>query len=161
MGLLKDFIIEADDGGWNTTFCFLKRREKKLKHDHMLHDTLVACTWSWNSAIYLRIKMCSKFFQLSWKLVGNLEIPPFPQHEQSNLKWGFGFHWMLVQFVSGTGCLSISSSGNCGDWPLNCNSILHQLKVLSRPCTKISSQASSSFSATKSQKWEYVTVGDD
>lgn len=133
---LVDCRIEADDDYQNTAFRFLKRRGKKLKLDHMLHDTSVACKWSLKSTIYLRINTCSEFFQLSWKLVANLEIPPFPQYKQSHFKWRFGFHWMFVQFVSGSSCLSIDSSGVCEDWTLNCSSILHQCKIFSRTCTK-------------------------
>lgn len=77
MSLLKDFIIKAQDGGWNTTFWVLKRRRKNPKHDLMLDDTLLACMWNLSSTLYLRLKMCSKFFQLYWKLLGNMEIPPF------------------------------------------------------------------------------------
>lgn len=66
--------------------CFKEKGEKNLKHDLVSDDTLPACTWNLSSTLYLRLKICSKFFQLSWKLVGNMEIPPFFQYEQSNMK---------------------------------------------------------------------------
>lgn len=77
MGLLKDFIIKAQDGGWNTTFWVLKRRGKNPKPDLILDDAFPACTWNLSSTLYLRLKMCSKLFQLYWKVVDSMEIPPF------------------------------------------------------------------------------------